>query len=78
MTAVETDKGWLLHAGDAYFAHGEVHAPTRECPTGLRIFQSLVEMDRKARLTNQTRLRQLAASNPHVRVFSAHDPTEFN
>ncbi len=74
--AIQAGDGWLLHAGDAYFARGEVHAPERECPPTLRIFQSLVEMDRKARLTNQTRLRQLAASTPEVRVFSAHDPSE--
>jgi len=74
--AVRGDDGWLLHAGDAYFDHGEVHARVRECPIPLRIFQTLVEVDRKARLTNQDRLRELVHNEASVTVISAHDPSE--
>lgn len=76
--AVQRGDGWLLHAGDAYFARGEVHHPRRRCPPLLRVFQSLVEVDRTARLANQTRLRQLARTSADVRVFSAHDPSELH
>jgi len=74
--AVKDGDQWLLHAGDAYFSQGEVHAPKRECPPLLRTFQSLVEVDRKARLGNQTRLRSLAKASAEVTIFSAHDPSE--
>jgi len=74
--AVDTGAGWLLHAGDAYFDQGEVHAPRRTCPPLLRAFQSIIEVDRKARLGNQDRLRALAGSAPEVTIFSAHDERE--
>ena len=78
--AVKADDGWLVHAGDAYFFHGEM-APERRCPPGLRMFQSIVEMQRGARLANQARLRALAngpeAAGGGIRVFCAHDPVEF-
>jgi glyoxylase-like metal-dependent hydrolase (beta-lactamase superfamily II) len=76
--AVETSTGWLLHAGDAYFAHGEVHGPHRYCPPGLEIFQSAMQVDATARLANQDRLRQLTnASQGLVRVICSHDRNEF-
>jgi glyoxylase-like metal-dependent hydrolase (beta-lactamase superfamily II) len=74
--AVHGADGWLLHAGDAYFSRGEVHAEKRQGPPLLRAFQTLMEVDRKARLENQRRLRDLARSEPAVHIFSAHDPRE--
>jgi glyoxylase-like metal-dependent hydrolase (beta-lactamase superfamily II) len=74
--AVNSGAGWMLHAGDAYFHYGEV-APRRSCPVVLRAFQSILEIDRKARLANQARLRTLANDpTAGVRVFCAHDPSE--
>lgn len=71
--------GWFLHAGDAYFAAGEKQTPPT-CPPGLRIFQSLVETDRRERLANQERLRALQAAHGApggaVTIFSAHDESE--
>jgi len=74
--AVRRGDGWLLHAGDAYFHHDEVHERVRGCPWPLRVFQTLVEVDRRQRLTNQDRLRDLAKSARDVRIFSAHDASE--
>lgn len=68
--------GWFLHAGDAYFFHAEKLQPPR-CPSGLRAFQNLVQMDRRARLANAARLRDLhARHSADVTVFSAHDARE--
>lgn len=76
--AVKTNRGWLLNAGDAYFAHSEVHQPKRECPLGLEVFQSLLQTSAEARLATQDRLRTLIAAHPDdIQVFSAHDPSEF-
>jgi glyoxylase-like metal-dependent hydrolase (beta-lactamase superfamily II) len=70
------DGGWLLHAGDAYFFHGELAQPP-SCPPGLRFFQRLVDVDPRDRVANQDRLRSLHAEHgDKVTVFSAHDETE--
>ena len=70
--------GWMLHAGDAYFHHGELEK-TPHCPLPLRAFQRLVAIDDESRLANQSRLRALA-TNPaaDVTIFSAHDPHELD
>ncbi len=74
--AVKTAEGWLLHCGDAYFNHGEVATPP-SCPPVLRFFQNLTVVDRKARKSNQERLRELArAHGDEVKLFCAHDPRE--
>lgn len=74
--AVDTGSGWLLHCGDAYFYHKEVEIPP-SAPLGVRIFQTSVEVDRRARLGNQARLRHLKREHgAEVRPFSAHDPSE--
>lgn len=73
--AVDTGSGWLLHAGDAYFYHGELR-PTPHCTPGLRLFQSLADTDRHTRLHNQNRLRDLSTTHSDVTVVSAHDPVE--
>ncbi len=75
--AVHTPSGWLLHAGDAYFHHAEVGASRRSCPVGLRMFQSVLDEDRTARLRNQDRLRTLSTDpEAGVRMFCSHDRTE--
>jgi glyoxylase-like metal-dependent hydrolase (beta-lactamase superfamily II) len=74
--AVNTRGGWLLHAGDAYFAHGEIHETPATCPPILAGFQSLVQFDGPARHGNQARLRELSAGGA-VTIVCAHDPEEF-
>jgi glyoxylase-like metal-dependent hydrolase (beta-lactamase superfamily II) len=76
--AVREGDRWLLHCGDAYFFHREVHAPERECPLGLRLFQWILETDRGLRLGNQARLRALAREHQEITLFSAHCPVEFD
>lgn len=76
--AVRSDRGWLLHAGDAYFFHGEMHEHHR-CPPGLAFFQRMVAIDNGLRLQNQARLRELVREHrTEVRVHSAHCPVEFD
>ena len=75
--AVRTASGWLLHCGDAYFRHAEVTPEGAEAPIGIRAFESLVNIDRTARLANQQRLRELNARHgDEVRLISSHDPAE--
>jgi len=77
--AVQSDDGWLLHAGDAYFYRGEVGSEEPTCPPGMAGYQRLMEVDRRARLINQDRLRRLSIDHANeVRVFCAHDRVEFD
>lgn len=76
--AVQTPEGWLLHAGDAYYFHGEIHPTRPTCPLGLSLVQWIGDMNHQARRENQTRLRQLndRPGSP-IQIISAHDPIEF-
>jgi glyoxylase-like metal-dependent hydrolase (beta-lactamase superfamily II) len=68
---------WLVHAGDAYFCHGEMDPEGRRCTPGLDAFQRIVEVDGAARRKNQERLRILARDHAaEVAVFCAHDLVE--
>jgi glyoxylase-like metal-dependent hydrolase (beta-lactamase superfamily II) len=74
--AVREGDGWMLHCGDAYFHRDEVADPP-SCPPLLRAFQNISGSERKKRLANQQRLRDLARDHgDEVRMFSAHDPVE--
>jgi glyoxylase-like metal-dependent hydrolase (beta-lactamase superfamily II) len=77
--AIERTGGqWLLQAGDAYFYHAEMDVDHPRCTPGLRFYQWMMEKDRRARLRNQQRLRELKRGHPKaVRVLSSHDVEEF-
>jgi hypothetical protein len=69
---------WSLLAGDAYFFHAEMDLERPWCTPGLRFYQTLMEKDRRARLSNQSRLRQLRRAHPgQVDIFCSHDVREF-
>lgn len=75
--AVRAEDGWWLHAGDAYFFHGETRQPP-SCTPGLKLFQRMVAIDNRRRLENQERLRELVRDHgSEVRVHCAHCPVEF-
>jgi glyoxylase-like metal-dependent hydrolase (beta-lactamase superfamily II) len=74
--AVRDGDGWMFHCGDAYFHRNEVADPP-SCPPLLRAFQNITGSERKKRLQNQQRLRDLARDHgEEVRMFSAHDHVE--
>ncbi|TFI58765.1 MBL fold metallo-hydrolase [Sphingomonas parva] len=76
--AVQSGGQWLLHAGDAYFYRHEVRRLKRRCTPGLRAYQTMMEVDRAARLANQERVRRLSVEHgAEVRVICAHDVAEF-
>lgn len=76
--AIETPEGWLLHAGDAYFYRHEMGSTKSRCTPGLRAYQWMMEVDRKARLYNQERLRALSLDRSKgVRLFCSHDAIKF-
>jgi len=74
--AIKREDGWLLHCGDAYFHHDEIATPP-SCPPGLRLFQNLNNADRRRRLANQDRLRELVTRHgEEVQLLCSHDPHE--
>ena len=75
--AIDTPDGWLLNAGDAYFHRHEMD-PTPRCTPALAAYQTMMEVDREARLHNRDRLQDLATDGrAGVRIFCSHDPIEF-
>lgn len=75
--ALQTDRGWVLNAGDAYFYRRELDADRRRCTPGLRFYQTLMEVDRNLRFTNQERLRQLKREHgDEITIFCSHDEKE--
>lgn len=75
--AVRTPGGWLLHAGDAYFFHGEMDLARPRCTAALSLFQRVAAVDNALRLANQARLRELKRGHGgEVTIFSAHSPVE--
>ncbi|MBV8881169.1 MAG: MBL fold metallo-hydrolase, partial [Planctomycetaceae bacterium] len=76
--AVRRGEGWLFLAGDAYFFRDEMDLERPRCTPGLRFYQWMMEKDRKSRLRNQERLRELKrAHGSEIEIFSSHDVTEF-
>jgi len=75
--AVRARDKWLLHAGDAYFFHGQIEARPR-VPLALGLFQRRGDMDRAARQANQERLRALKQHHDgEVTIFNSHDPVHY-
>lgn len=76
--AVRSGSGHLFLTGDAYFWNGEMNLYHPRCTPGLAAYQWLMDKDHETRRWNQQRLRELKASHgSRVRIFSSHDPHEF-
>ena len=75
--AVDSGKGWVLNAGDAYFYRRELDADRRRCTPGLRFYQRMMDTDRTLRFANQERLRELKRGHgSEVTIFCSHDEKE--
>lgn len=74
--AIKTESGWVLHCGDAYFDHRQLHFPFA-CPPGLVLLQGLESELPLQLLHNLWRLTQLRQQHPEVQLLCSHDPIEF-
>jgi glyoxylase-like metal-dependent hydrolase (beta-lactamase superfamily II) len=76
--AVAVDQGerWLLHAGDVYYAPGQLpdRAGRESGPAGMRLFQRIVDVDAARNADNRRALAELMRRDADVEVFCAHDP----
>jgi glyoxylase-like metal-dependent hydrolase (beta-lactamase superfamily II) len=69
---------WLINAGDAYFYHAEMNFVNPHCTPGLKMYQMMMDKNRKARIWNQERLRNLRQMHTtEVDIFCSHDLVEF-
>src|SRR5919204_5796354 len=75
--AVDTGRGWLVHAGDAYF-HRSVteRGDTSGMPWALRGIERFIAFDHKRVRTNHAIFAELT-KHDDVTVFSSHDPVEY-
>lgn len=77
--AVRTERGWLLHAGDAYFSHQQLETAKPSIPPLLRVFENVVQFDGPMRRKNQERLRELVRERGStLEVISSHDASELD
>jgi glyoxylase-like metal-dependent hydrolase (beta-lactamase superfamily II) len=76
--AVQTDSGWVLHAGDSYYDHREL--TLSEPPLiGWKMFQRIVHSNYSKAMQNQKRLHHLATNNQDsIKVVCSHDSSEFH
>jgi len=76
--AIERHNSWTLQTGDAYLCRGEMDLSRPHCTPGLQTYQTLMEKDRRQRLWNQERLRELKrAQAKQLDLMCSHDPQEF-
>ena len=71
--AVRTTKGWVLHAGDAYYQRAELFGEIGAW--GTMVGNTIHASPQSAR-ANQSRLRELIEHHADIDVFCRHDPQE--
>jgi glyoxylase-like metal-dependent hydrolase (beta-lactamase superfamily II) len=71
--AVRDSAGWMLHAGDAYYSSHELVSDAWY----IRAFMHMAHGYPALARANLLRLRDLHRDHPEVRVFCAHDTSEF-
>jgi glyoxylase-like metal-dependent hydrolase (beta-lactamase superfamily II) len=77
LIAVDTGRGWLVHAGDAYFHRSVLsRGDASAMPWALRRVERFIAIDYERVRANHATLAELA-KHRDVTVFSAHDPVEY-
>lgn len=75
--AIRSDGRWLLNAGDSFMHDGQLDAAHPHCPAGIEVYQAIMSTDRRARLDNIERLRELKRDHgSEVSIFASHDSVQ--
>lgn len=75
--AVQGPRGWMLHAGDAYFNRAEAHGDG-SAPPLTAAYERIMAADDAARRESLARLRQLLRMpDADLALFCTHDAVEF-
>lgn len=74
--AIALDDGkWLLHAGDSFYAMGQIAAPPRPLPVFMRSFERRAANDDPARARSLAHLQRLSCEHgDRIMIFCSHDP----
>lgn len=76
--AVHSDRGWLFHAGDAYYHRSAMVEPPGKPPLFARALDRFNTWDAEKMRMNRSRLQALVHDPAfNVRVFCSHDPEEY-
>lgn len=72
--AIDTGERWILHAGDAFYHHGQIDG-TGHVPRALTIMERFIAEDMPQVRANHERLTELcAAQASELLLVNAHDP----
>ncbi|MFX0579191.1 MBL fold metallo-hydrolase [Nocardia nepalensis] len=72
--AIDTGKRWILHAGDAFYHHGQIDG-TGRAPRALTIMERFIANDMSQVRANHERLTELWTTHaPDLLLVNAHDP----
>jgi glyoxylase-like metal-dependent hydrolase (beta-lactamase superfamily II) len=76
--ALETESGWVFHAGDSYYHRADIDSDDPgKVPVGLRMFASLAADERSQAKQSLAHVRMLQRRHSdEVSIFSSHDPLE--
>ncbi|WP_159840745.1 MBL fold metallo-hydrolase [Nocardia sp. CY41] len=73
--AIDTGKRWILHAGDAFYHHGQIDGTSR-VPRSLILMERFIAHDMPRVRANHERLTELWTTQaPELLLVNAHDPT---
>jgi len=76
---VRTDRGWMVHCGDAYTDRCQIGLATRAWPKGPRFHQRKTAIDFAATERVHSQLKHLALEHPEeISICCSHDPVEFS
>lgn len=76
--AIETDGGWLLHAGDTHYHHWQRRLPPQSPSPVLDMFQKSADSDTPTRERSQNAVGRLAVEHPEIDVICTHDPHDLH
>lgn len=75
--AIQTQKGWLLHAGDTYYFHKQMQEKPKTT-LGVSLFQRFAHLDYEKAMRTKDRVRELALQQKgKITVICSHDTVEF-
>jgi glyoxylase-like metal-dependent hydrolase (beta-lactamase superfamily II) len=76
--AIRSEGRWLLNAGDSFMYDGQLDIANPHCPVGSKAYQAVMSTDRRARLDNMAKLRELKRHHgSEVSIFASHDNMQF-
>jgi glyoxylase-like metal-dependent hydrolase (beta-lactamase superfamily II) len=75
--AIRSNGRWVLNAGDSFMHDGQLDIEHPHCPVGIEVYQTIMSSDRRARLDNIEKLRELKRDNvSEISIFASHDTVQ--